>query len=65
MLHTHTPLLLTVNDFLLAVPHHMNVLNADELQLDVGVIVLVLVAFTRGSICHGVQLLTGTLRPCA
>lgn len=54
--HTHT--LLTVDDFLLAAPHHMNVFNADELQLDVGVVVLVLVAFTCCSIGHSVQLHT-------
>lgn len=50
---THTPLL-TIDDSLLAAPHHMNVLNADEEQLDVGVIVLVLIAFTCCSICHGI-----------
>lgn len=45
---------LTVNDSLLAVPHHVDVFNANELQLDVGVVILVLVAFTRRSISHGV-----------
>lgn len=47
---------LTVNDFLLAVPHHMNVFNADELQFNIGVVILILIAFTRCSICHRVQL---------
>lgn len=55
---THT--LLTVDDFLLAAPHHMNVFDANELQLDVGVVVFVLISFTCCSICHGVQLDTHT-----
>lgn len=53
--HTHTRLL-TVNYLLLAAPHHVDVLYTDEMQLDVGIVVLVLIAFTCCSICHGVQL---------
>lgn len=48
----------TVDDLLLAAPHHVDVLNANEVQLDVGVMVLVLIAFTCGSVRHGVQLRT-------
>lgn len=51
---------LTVNDLLLAVPHHMNVFNANELQLDVGVVILILVAFSSCSISHCVELWTHT-----
>lgn len=52
-----TPILpLTINDLLLAAPHHMDVLDPNELQFDVGVVVLILVAFSCGFICHGIQL---------
>lgn len=46
----------TVYDLLLAVPHHVDVLDADEVQSDVGVVIFVLVAFPRRAIRHGVQL---------
>ena len=59
--HTHTHRVLpTIDDLLLAAPHHVNVFDADELQLDVGVVVLVLVAFPCCSVRHGVQLHTHT-----
>lgn len=61
--HTHMPPL-TIDNFLLAAPHHMNVLNADEQQLDVGVVVLVLIAFPRCSVGHGIQLFMRLLLLC-
>lgn len=47
---------LTFQHLLQAVPHDVDVLYPDELELDVGVIVLILVAFPRRAVCHGVQL---------
>lgn len=47
---------ITVNDLLLAVPHHVDVLDADELQFDVGVVVLVLIAFSSRPVGHRIQL---------
>lgn len=48
--------LITFQHFLLAVSHHMDVLNADELELYVGVIVFIFVAFSRSPVCDRVQL---------
>lgn len=50
----------TVDELLLAAPHHVDVLDADELQSDVRVVVLILVAFSRRPIGHRVQLHTHT-----
>ena len=35
----------------------MDVLDADELEFDVGIVVLVLVAFSRSSVCDCIQLI--------
>lgn len=46
----------TFQHFLLAVPHDVDVLNADELEFNVGVIVFVFVALSCSPVCKCVQL---------
>lgn len=46
----------TFQQLLQAGPHDVDVLNADELETNVGVVVLVLVAFTCCAVRQGVQL---------
>lgn len=46
----------TVQQLLEAGPHHMNVLYPQELELDVCVMVVILVAFTSRFIGHGINL---------
>lgn len=46
----------TVQQLLEAGPHHMNVLYPQELELDVCVMVVILVAFTSRLIGHGINL---------
>lgn len=46
----------TFQHFLLAVPHDVDVLNADELEFNVGVIVFVFIALSRSPVCECVQL---------
>lgn len=46
----------TLEQLLKAGPHHVDVLDAHELEADVGVVVFVLVAFARRSVRQRVQL---------
>lgn len=46
----------TFQHFLLAVPHDVDVLNADELEFNVGVIVFVFIALSCSPVCKCVQL---------
>lgn len=46
----------TVQQLLEAGPHHMNVLYPQELELDVCVMVVILIAFTSRLIGHGINL---------
>lgn len=41
---------------MLAVSHDMDVLDADELEFNVGVVVFIFVAFSRSSVCDCIQL---------
>lgn len=41
---------LTFQKFLQAAPHYVNVFDANELEADVGVVVLVFIAFTCGAV---------------
>ena len=43
-------MIITFQHFLLAVSHNVDVLNADELEFDVGVVVFILVAFSSSSV---------------
>lgn len=47
---------LTFQHLLQTVPHDVDVLYPDELELDVGIIVFILVAFPGSTVCHGVKL---------
>lgn len=42
---------ITFQQFLLAVPHNVDVLYADELKFDIGVVVFILVTFSCSSVC--------------
>lgn len=42
----------TLYEFLLTVPHHMDVFNANELEPNVAVVVLIFIAFARSSVRH-------------
>lgn len=44
-------MIITFQHFLLAVSHNVDVLDADELEFDVGVVVFILVAFSGSSVC--------------
>lgn len=47
---------LTFQHLLQTVPHDVDVLYPDELELDVGIIVFILVAFPGRAVRHGVKL---------
>ena len=49
-------MIITFQHFLLAVSHNVDVLYADELEFDVGVVVFILVAFSGSSVCDCIQL---------
>lgn len=49
-------MIITFQHFLLAVSHNVDVLDADELEFDVGVVVFILVAFSGSSVCDCIQL---------
>lgn len=46
----------TFQQLLQAAPHHVDVLNAHKLEANVGVVVLILVAFARRSVGERIQL---------
>lgn len=46
----------TFQHFLQTVPHDMDVLDPDKLELDVGIIVFILVALPGSTVGHGIQL---------
>ena len=46
----------TFQHFLQTVPHDVDVLYSDKLELDVGVVVFILVAFPGSTVGHGVEL---------
>lgn len=48
--------MITFEHFLLAVSHNMDVLDADELEFNVGVVVFIFVAFSCSSVCDCIQL---------
>lgn len=48
--------IITFQHFLLAVSHDMDVLDADELEFNVGVVVFVFVALSCSSVRDGIQL---------
>ena len=48
--------IITFHHFLLAVSHHVDVLDTDELEFNVGVVVFVFVAFSCSSVCDCIQL---------
>lgn len=50
---------LTFQQFLQAAPHYVDVFDADKLEADVGVVVLVFVAFTCCPISQCIQLQDG------
>lgn len=54
----------TFDEFLLAASHHVDVLDADELQFNVRVVILILIAFSCCPIGHRIQLHTHTQNPC-
>lgn len=47
---------ITFQHLLLAVSHHVDVLNADELEFNVGVVVFIFVALSCSPVCERVQL---------
>lgn len=47
---------ITFEHFLLAVSHNMDVLYADELEFNVGIIVFIFITFSCSSVCDGIQL---------
>lgn len=47
---------ITFQHLLLAVSHYVDVLNADELEFNVGVIVFIFVALSCSPVCERVQL---------
>lgn len=49
-------MIITFQHFLLAVSHDVDVLDADELEFNVGVVVFVFVAFSCSSVCDCIQL---------
>lgn len=51
----------TFQQLLQAGPHDVDVLDAHELEADVGVVVLIFVAFARRSVCQRVQLHRGEM----
>ena len=44
--------IITVQHLLLTASHDVDVLNADELELYVGVVVFIFIAFSRCAICN-------------
>lgn len=48
----------TFNQFLLTVPHHMDIFNTDELKLYIGVVILIFIALSCSPVCHCIQLKT-------
>ena len=46
----------TFQEFVQAAPHHVDVLDSQEVEFRVGVKLLVLITFTLGSIHDGIQL---------
>lgn len=50
-------LFITFHQLLKAVPHHMYIFNTDELEMNVGVIIFILVSLSSSSVGHCVQLM--------
>lgn len=56
---------LTFQELLEAAPHDVDVFDADELEADVGVVVLVLIALARRSVGQRVELQGGDTTACS